>query len=39
MDKIEELSYVYEIKQLKLEVAKLTEDKKRLLELIKILKK
>lgn len=39
MDKIEELSYVYEIKQLKLEVAKLTEDKKRLLELIKIMKK
>lgn len=35
MDKLEELSYIYEIKQLKLEVAKLTEDKKRLLELIK----
>lgn len=39
MDKLEELSYIYEIKQLKLEVAKLTEDKKRLLELIKKIKK
>ena len=39
MDNLEEMSYVYEIKQLKLEVAKLTEDKKKLLELIKILKK
>jgi hypothetical protein len=39
MNKLEELSYIYEIKQLKLEIAKLTEDKKRLLELIKIMKK
>lgn len=39
MDKLEELSYIYEIKQLKLEVAKLTEDKKRLLELKKKIKK
>lgn len=39
MNKLEELSYIYEIKQLKLEIAKLTEDKKKLLELIKILKK
>jgi hypothetical protein len=39
MDKLEELSYIYEIKQLKLEVAKLTEDKKRLLEIIKKIKK
>lgn len=39
MDKLEELSYLHEIKQLRLEVAKLTEDKKRLLELIKLLKK
>lgn len=39
MNKLEELSYIYEIKQLKLEVAKLTEDKKRLLELIKKIKK
>lgn len=39
MNKLEELSYIYEIKQFKLEIAKLTEDKKKLLELIKILKK
>ena len=39
MNKLEELYYIYEIKQLKLEIAKLTEDKKKLLELIKILKK
>lgn len=39
MDKLEELSYLHEINQLRLEVAKLTEDKKRLLELIKLLKK
>lgn len=36
---LEQLSYIHEIKQLKLEVAKLTEDNKRLVELIKILRK
>lgn len=39
MNKIEEISYIHEIAQLRLEVAKLTEDKKRLLELIKILRR
>ena len=39
MGTLEQLSYIYEIKQLKLEVAKLTEDNKRLVELIKILRK
>ena len=39
MGTLEQLSYIHEIKQLKLEVAKLTEDNKRLVELIKILRK
>lgn len=39
MGTLEQLSYIREIKQLKLEVAKLTEDNKRLVELIKILRK
>ena len=39
MGTLEQLSYIQEIKQLKLEVAKLTEDNKRLVELIKILRK
>ena len=39
MGTLERLSYIHEIKQLKLEVAKLTEDNKRLVELIKILRK
>lgn len=39
MNELVEISYLHEIKQLKLKVAKLTEDKKRLLELIKLLKK
>lgn len=39
MGTLEQLSYIHEIQQLKLEVAKLTEDNKRLVELIKILRK
>lgn len=39
MGTLEQLSYIHKIKQLKLEVAKLTEDNKRLVELIKILRK
>lgn len=39
MDKVSELAYKHEIQQLRLEVAKLTESNKRLVELIKILRK
>lgn len=39
MGTLEQLSYIHEIKQLKLEVAKLTVDNKRLVELIKILRR